>query len=189
MIQNEETKLNNEYFEYMYHLVSNNHNRKNKISYKKLLHYLHSVVFVPMMDMDDNRRLDGIDFRYRFAFENGYSDEYVDKYLGYRECSILEMMIALAFRVEEQITDNYIYGNRTGQWFWSMIISLGLNKMTDQNFDPAYCERVIDRFLERDYAPNGKGGLFTISEPIRDMRDVDIWCQFMWYLNEILEGE
>ena len=99
------------------------------------------------------------------------------------------MMIALAFRVEEQITDNYIYGNRTGQWFWSMIISLGLNKMNDQNFDPAYCERVIDRFLERDYAANGKGGLFTISEPVRDMRDVDIWCQFMWYLNEILEGE
>ncbi len=184
MIQSKEDKINNEYFEWMYHLVSNTVKKKNDISYRKLLYYLHSVIFVPKVEMDDSRRMDGIKFRYRFGYENGYPDEYIEQYLDTRDCTVLEMMISLAFRVEEGITDNYLYGNRTGQWFWSMIISLGLNKMTDDEFDPNYCERVIDNFINRKYDYNGKGGLFTVEHPYRDMRDVDIWCQFMWYLDE-----
>ena len=190
MIQNEEkSKLENEYFDWMYHLVGNDNKVRNRISYRKLLHYLNSVIFVPIIDMDDNRRVDGIDFRYRFAYEEGYPDSFIDLYFNDRDCSILEMMIALSYKVEEEITDNYLYGDRTGQWFWSMIISLGLNKMTDSLFDEKYCEEVVDRFMSRNYDYNGKGGLFTVQNPYRDMRDVDIWCQFMWYLNENLTEE
>ena len=177
----------NEYFEWMYHLVCNDI-KYNKLSYRKLLYFLHSVTFVPKLEMDDNRRMDGIDFRYRFGYENGYSDEYIKRYLDTRECSVLEMMIALAFRVEEQIMDNTLYGNRTGQWFWVMIVNLGLGSMDDLNFDTNYCNQVIDNLLSRNYEANGNGGLFRVNRPIRDMRDVDIWCQFMWYLNEN-EGE
>lgn len=190
MIQNDKkSKLENEYFDWMYHLVGNDNKVRNKISYRKLLSFLNSVIFVPMMDMDDNRRVDGIDFRYRFAYAEGYPDDYIDKYLNDRDCSVLEMMIALAFKVEEEITEDYIYGDRTGQWFWSMIISLGLNRMTDDIFDLQYCETVIDRFMARQYDYDGKGGLFTIQHPYRDMREVDIWCQFMWYLDENLMEE
>ena len=179
----------NEYFEWMYHLVCNTNKRKNDISYRKLLYYLHSVIFVPRLEMDDSRRIDGIKFRYRFGYENGYPDEYITEYLDNRDCSVLEMMVALAFKVEEDITYNYLYGNRTGQWFWSMIISLGLNKMTDENFDRAYCEDVIDTFLARQYDYDGKGGLFTLEHPHQNMQTVDIWCQFMWYLDENSEEE
>lgn len=185
MIHRTETdKIRDDYFNWMYHLVCNENRQRTKISYRKLLQFLHSVIFVPIIDMDDNRRVDGISFRYRFAFENGYPDAYIDEFLNDRDCSVLEMMIALAYRVEDDITDNYMYGNRTGQWFWSMIVNLGLNNMDDKNFDFNYCEKVIDRLLSRQYKPNGQGGLFILKHPLRDMRDVDIWCQCMWYIDE-----
>lgn len=173
----------NEYFEWMYHLVCGDL-KYNKLSYRKLLFFLHSVDFIPRLEMDDNRRVDGIDFRYRFGFESGYSDEYIKRYLDTRECSVLEMMTALAFRVEEQIMDNSLYGNRTSQWFWTMIVNLGLGGMDDLNYDEKYCLKIIDRFLSLRYDSDGNGGLFRLVNPKRDMRTVDIWCQFMWYLNE-----
>lgn len=184
MIQSQEHyRIVDEYFEWMYHLVSSDE-KYNKLSYRKLLYFLHSVSFYPRMEMDDNRRIDGIDFRYRFGYENGYSDEYIRRYLDTRECSVLEMMIALAFRVEEQIMSNTLYGDRTGQWFWMMIVNLGLGKMDDQNYDERYVAMVIDNFLSGRYSPNGDGGLFIVDHPAKSMPSVDIWCQFMWYLAE-----
>lgn len=186
MIQNIEN-ISNEYFEWMYHLVSNDSRAKNKISYRKLLIFLNTVAFSPSMEMDYNRLIDAVDFRYKFANENGYPNLYIKNIFDSNTCSVLEMMIALSYKVEEQITDNYLYGNRTGQWFWSMITSLGLNSMDDKAFDQNYCKYVLDIFMNRDYSPNGKGGLFTLERPYRDMRTVDIWTQFMWYLEEIKE--
>ena len=181
--------ISDEYFEWMYHLVCSDNSGRKKISYRRLLSFLHSVDYIPRLEMDDNRRVDGIDLRYHFGYENGYPDAYINMYLDDRNCSVLEMMVALACKVEQEITDDYIYGDRTSQWFWSMIISLGLNGMEDSKFDFNYCEKVIDNFLSQNYKPNGDGGLFTLEHPVRDMRDVDIWCQFMWYLNENLIEE
>ena len=101
-------------------------------------------------------------------------------------CSVLEMMIAMAYRGEEQIMDDYNYGDRTGQWFWNMLSSLGLSKMSDLYFDEAYVSDIINRFLNREYEPNGKGGLFTIENTEYDLREVDIWTQFMWYLEDFI---
>ena len=41
------------------------------------------------------------------------------------------MMIALAIRCEEHIMDDPDAGDRTGQWFWSMLVSLGLGSMDE----------------------------------------------------------
>ena len=83
--------------------------------------------------------------------------------------------------------DDPKYGNRTGQWFWNMIVNLGLSNMNDDNFDETYFNRVMQIFLNREYSPNGRGGLFTVKNSPADMRTVEIWYQFMWYLNEFLE--
>lgn len=186
MIQtNEYDQISNEYFEWIYHLVCSK--QYKKVSYRKLLCFLHSKTFYAIVPMDDNRRKDGISFRYRFGAENGYSNEHIEQYLDTRDCSVLEMIIALSFRVEEQLVSDFAYGDRTGQWFWNMIVSLGLGQMNDKKFDLEYCNHVIDIFLKREYSPNGKGGLFTLSNPPEDVRNVEIWCQFMWYLNEIID--
>lgn len=179
-------KLNNEYFEWMYQLVCNDQYYKN-LSYRKLLYFLHGTEFTYIVERDVNRAIDGVDFRYRFGYEFGYSRDVIEKYLDTRPCSVLEMMISLAFKIEERIMDDIDYGNRTGQWFWNMIVNLGLGAMCDSKFDRARAEEIIFRFLNRDYAPNGEGGLVTVKNPKYDMRSVEIWNQMMWYLDDFLD--
>lgn len=181
--------LQNEYFEWMYNLVCNDQYYNNRgMTYRKLLTRLHKIEFVYILEMDENRAIDGVEFRYRFGYEMGYPRNIIEQDLDIRPCSVLEMMIALAFGVEEHIMDDPSYGNRTGQWFWNMVVSLGLGKMTDDNFDRNYVDDVIDIFLRREYRPNGDGGLFIINNPRRDLRYVEIWHQCMWYLNDFLDN-
>jgi hypothetical protein len=172
--------LHDEYFNWLYSLVCDNH--YSRLSYRNLLLCLHYIEFYPIIDLDENRLQDGIDFRYRFGYEKDYSRGDIKQYLDDRPCSVLEMMVALAFRVEEQIMDDAEYGNRTGQWFWNMIVSLGLGQMSDANFRESHVHQIISRFLERRYEPNGRGGLFTVDDCPYDLRDMQIWSQFQWYL-------
>ena len=146
--------------------------------YHRLLDYLYNRDFYYIIDMDDNREADGIDLRYRFAYDNSYNSAMVASYLDSKPCSILEMITALIIRSEEML------GYRDGRWFCDMIRSLGLESMTDENFDQRYVDEVIDRFLNRKYERTGKGGLFTVTTRRQDLRDAEIWYQMCWYLKE-----
>lgn len=171
-----------EYFKWMYRLVVNDY--ANNLSYTKLLYFLYDTEFTYTISRDENRAIDGIDFRYRFGKEFGYSDEIIRNTIDTRPCSVLEMMIALASRLENTIMDDSDYGNRMGQWFWNMIVSLGLGSMNDSKFDKDYAEHVMYIFLNRQYKKNGEGGLFTLEKPHSNLRRVEIWYQAMWYLTE-----
>ena len=174
--------INDAYFEWMYELVCGNRFSKN-ISYRNVLMDLHNTDFVYSIRRDKGRAGDGVDLRYRFPHEQyGISD--VMRYIS-GPCSVLEMMLALAIRCEETIMDNPAYGDRTGQWFWGMMKSLGLGSMYDDLYDEDYVKMVIRRFLKRQYDPDGKGGLFTIRGCEEDLRDVEIWFQMLWYLDTI----
>lgn len=81
--------------------------------------------------------------------------------------------------------DDPEYGNRTGQWFWNMVNSLGLGSMTDDRYDAYSIDRTIEIFLDREYDADGQGGLFTVRHCDEDMRNVEIWTQLCWYLNDI----
>lgn len=168
--------VNNLYFEWLYNSVCEKRFPK-EVSYRKLLMYLHSIDFRYSITRDKNRAEDGVSLRYRFTYD---ADLYLDD-----PCSVLEMMIALAIRCEENIMDDPRFGNRTSQWFWGMIASLGLSNMTDDHFDKRFVSNVMERFLDREYEPNGKGGLFTIKNCDRDLRDIEIWIQLCWYLDSI----
>lgn len=178
-------ELNNRYFEWMCQLVLERRYSKGH-SYHKLLSFLHSIDFSYTIPMDGNREADGIDLRYRFGYENSYKDSMIAAYLDNRPCSVLEMMIALAIRCEENIMDDPDIGDRTSQWFWSMIANLGLSSMDDARYDEQYTDKIIERFLNRDYKRNGEGGLFTVKHSNRDLRNVEIWYQMCWYLDELV---
>lgn len=171
------------YFEWMYHLVCNDRYSK-KLSYRKLMHYLYNIDFYYIVPMDVNREDDGIELRYRFGYENSYDPKTIAVYLDIYPCSVLEMMIALSLRCEEHIMNDPEIGNRTGQWFWNMIVNLGLGSMTDEKFDMDYTERIIKMFLNREYKRDGEGGLFTVKNSQKDLRTAEIWYQMCWYLNE-----
>lgn len=156
-------------------------------SFMKLLSHLHFREFTYIHPMDENRYDDGIQLRRRFAlrYEDTHYQNYILNCLS-APCSVLEMMAALAIRCEETIMDDPAIGDRKRQWFWGMISNLGLGGMTDDRFDSEYVDAVIDRLLKREYEPNGAGGLFKVRNTTEDLRNVEIWFQLMWYLDEIV---
>ena len=171
----------NEYFEWLYQLVCGDR-YSNAISYKKLLAYLHHTEFTYLLSKDKNRAADGVDLRYRFSKEryHGHVPSYLDG-----PCSILEMMVALAIRCEETIMDDPKIGDRTSQWFWGMVTNMGLGYMSDNRFDERAAKEIIDRFLNRDYSQNGRGGLFTVRNCEYDLTNIEIWTQMLWFLDSI----
>lgn len=176
------TEIEIEYFEWMYNLVCSGRYAKAN-SYKKLLEYLHEIEFRYSIPKDENRETDGENLRSRFAYET-YSPESHDIIIDMlsRPCSILEMLIALAIRCED-IMDDPSVGDRTGQWFWKMIVNLGLGGMYDSRFDKKYVRDVINTFLKREYEPDGRGGLFRVKNCDHDLRKFEIWIQMLWYLD------
>lgn len=176
-------RIRDAYFNWIYDLVCGKRYSK-ETSYKKLLQHLHDIEFYWINQRDSDRAEDGIDLRYRFCQIHGIDIRDVDGLDDY-PCSVLEMMVALAIRCEESIMDNIDIGDRTGQWFWGMIVSLGLGAMMDSRYDEEHVYFIIDNFLRRDYSPDGRGGLFTIVDCEDDLRNVSIWCQLCWYLDSI----
>lgn len=176
--------IRDEYFDWLYELVCDGKYAK-AISYRKLFEFLHETEFVYSIPRDQNRAEDGIDLRWRFVCDT-YIPEYADEILEDLDspCSVLEMMVALAITCEN-IMDDPAFGNRTSQWFWEMIVNLGLGGMSDSRFNRLQAEESIVRFLNREYEPDGKGGLFTIDNCDRDLRNVEIWYQLCWYLDSI----
>ena len=177
-------ELNNLYFDWIYQLVC----KGRRKPYRKLLMFLHSVEFIYSLPMDENRAEDGVDLRYRFGYEQKIERRDIKKYLCNRPCSVLEMMVALAMKCEEHIMANPEFGDRLDKWFWIMISNLGLLSMNDSRFDKDHALKIIDIFLNREYSRNGEGGLFIIQNPRRDLRNVEIWYQMCWYLNEFLKN-
>lgn len=178
-----EKKLKTIYFDWLVELVCEQHD-PNHTSYQKLLRFLNNNEFIFSIAMDENRYADGMYLRYRFTYEHPEYKRETDLYLD-GPCTVLEMMVALALRCEENIMDDPEYGNRTGQWFWNMIVSLGFGGMTDYNFDEPKARIILKKFLHRNYRPNGRGGLFTIKHSDIDLRSIEIWHQLCLYLNTI----
>ena len=92
--------LQREYFEWMYNTVSAKRFAKEN-SYRKLLSYLHTVPYTWLLDDDSNRAGDGEEgLRWQFAYSNHIT---VNHELD-GPCSVLEMILAMAYRCEEIMT-------------------------------------------------------------------------------------
>ena len=175
-----EDKVKNDYFDWMYDMMCEGRFAKT-ITYRQLFRFLHDVEFTYFVPHDENRAKDGISLRYKYCVLNNCKDL---EYCLDGPCSILEMMVALASRCEETMDDPGM-GDRTGQWFWGMIVSLGLGGQLDNRYDARVVDDILDRFLDREYEPDGSGGLFTIEDCHRDLRDVEIWNQMWWYIDTL----
>ena len=161
-------------------------------SYWNLLFYLlHRPFYWPnYIPLDENRAVDGLRLRDQYTDTYGGADE-INEALGFDRCSWLEMMIALCIRLEDEVMSNSRIGNRTGDWFWAAITNLGLNHMTDRNFNADIVDACLQRFESRDYNSDGSGGgMYVLSNPLpdRDMRG-EIWYQLNWYMTEVLQEE
>lgn len=176
-------EIKEEYFNFLYDIVRDSYHR----NYNELLSRLHSVPFEVLVERDSNRASDGVYLRYSFCRKAGYDLDIAEFVLD-GPCTVLEMMVALAKRMEEDILWDPTYGNRTPVWFWEMIENLGLDDCCDGEFDKEKFDRTIDILLSRSYFSDGFGGLFPLKIAKYDQRRVEIWYQMQQYLAEHFEN-
>lgn len=156
-------------------------------SWRILAKTLHEIPFFSIVEHDDNRGYDGMELREEYLRTTNYP-----KYLTLDgECSVFEMLVALARRMSFESCDPYHSvddDEDTDKWFHELIQNLGLDEFDDENFYDLEgdwkVEKIIDQMLNRRYMTNGVGGLFPLKQPKEDQRDVEIWGQMCAYLTE-----
>lgn len=154
-------------------------------NYQKLLWKLYSTDFYYELEYDKNRAADGMYLRKIFSREYQMPFILVDANGQERPCSVLEMMVALARKAEDDIMHDPDVGDRTGHWFWVMLENLGLDIYDDYGYYEGRVNQILDVFMHHRYAPNGGGGgMFSVRKCCRDMRKTDLWWQLNAYFEE-----
>lgn len=164
----------------------------NGNTYYDLAHVLHKIEFYSVIPLDENRAKDGL--RLRDTWLLALRDEAEELGLGcpnygqdfFKEpCSVFEMLVALAVRLESDIMQDDSIGPRAHLWFWAMLHNIGLDEFHDYaSFtldDVTYRVNIV---LDRVYNPDGSGGLFPLKEPTSNQMFVDIWWQGQAWLRE-----
>lgn len=173
---NNETHL--AYLDYLTSLVCDEYHTRY---YSRLLTMLFETTFAPTnYGLDCNRAADGLSMRRAYAVANS-----IDIYELRGACSVMEMMVALACRMEQDYMSDLEYGDRTGQWFWYMIQSMGLINMDDGRFEEDVAYSIIQNMLHHRYTSDGRGGLFYVKNCVRDLRRDEIWTQMNQYMISI----
>lgn len=162
--------------------------------YSYLCSILHEVSYRPMLEMDDNRWHDGVQYRWDYAYsvERGSVNEaelaagYLDDCLG--DCTVLELMLSMAEKMRYETADS-MYEAGVGKWFEELIGNLGLDIYTNRELtenENAYfeAEGIVQRFVYRKYDWNGEGGLFPLRFAREDQRKVELIIQMNNYLAE-----
>ena len=160
------------YFQWMYEISG--------VRDERILLHLFRIPFTYVLREDANREADGIDLRYRFGIENHIPQPIIASQIDNWPCSVLEMMIALTFRIGETVSGFTNESQEIKKIFHAMLDSLGIGK----RYRESEIDRAIDRFIHRRYSFNGKGGLFTLVDCPHDMKNIDIWRQAMQWVNE-----
>lgn len=147
--------------------------------YTKLMELLHESPFLVYIDRDDDRVEDGKALRDDYCSENRIPIYLFD----YEECTVLEMLVGLAIRVDNEWTGDP--GEEHPEViFWEMLKNLGLDRYSNGRFrkDPAI--NILGRWIKREFERDGKGSIFPLKEPYYDQTQVEIWKQMQEYVGE-----
>lgn len=156
--------------------------------YDELMHDLYICPFEAYVAGDENRIEDVYRLHELFASENSIPKNEVDRAVSNLPVSLLEVMLAMAYRCENDIMGDG-ETDRLSAWFFDMLCCAELDDMTDDNYDPVYVEFVLERIIGRTYEKNGRGGLFIVNRPTRDLRKTELWYQMCWHLSELVEDD
>lgn len=156
--------------------------------YSQVLDQMYHTEFISMIANDDNRVADGLDLRNKFAEKVGEHLFYVLEDVP-SFCSVLEMMIALAIRLEDNVLFDPVEGDRTAKWFWIMADNLGVTEYSDDVYDAKNVEKILTTFVTRSYSKSGQGGLFPVKMTTFDMKNVEIWYQANYFFREYFRSK
>lgn len=149
--------------------------------YSKLLFKLFKTEFTWSLEYDENRAADGLSFRRIFQQEHQNLPKN-SHFWPISGCSVLEMLLGMAKRCEDELIYSPEKGDQTGAFFQIMIRNLGLDIYDDYWFFEDDVDDILSRFLTRNYGPNGEGNVFILKHA--DPRKIDLWLQLNLYLRE-----
>lgn len=156
--------------------------------YSYLINYLCNTEYYICLEDDENITAYGDQLRYRFQIEHEIDDESMIKYFSDIPCSVFEVLVGLSIDIENDIMSDSNYGDRTSQWFWTMLDNLGLIKMTNSNFNQQETRERLETFMNRNYSCDGSnGGLFVVKSCPYDLATIGVWQQVSWYLTEFTQ--
>ena len=167
--------MESRYFERLIDLIHANDSPYNE--YFSLLGVLDSREFYYTLANDRDRARDALALR-----ESLNSDRK-------GKPTVLETMIAMAKRCEDDVVGGGERIDRTAEWFWEMVDNMGLSDQNDDNFNGIIVNKRITNMLDRKYDRHGKYGLFYVKFPPKDLRDVSLWYQMNWHVSEIIIGD
>lgn len=180
------TNVEVRYFDWLYGQIGTLTDRNPLHSHWLLAEQLANKEFKWFIPNDDNREADGKQLRVIYS----QTMEPFDHEAVFDEpCSMLEMFIALAARVNYEAQGLGI-ADSTFEWFWLFMDNLGLRIYTDEaylNFGhdiEKHVDKTVNAFLERRYGRDGVGGLFPLKRATNDQRKTELWYQASAYLLE-----
>lgn len=104
-------------------------------------------------------------------------------------CSVFEVLVTLAYQWEHRYGYDNDIGDQIPVWFAEMLKNAGLDSFNDLSWSYdaiIITDDIISRILDRQYAPNGIGGLFPLKNPVPgfDARELGLLDQLAHYINE-----
>lgn len=180
-----------QYFRWLYSQVGFINNPDPHYGYILLAEQLHKKEFIWTVPNDDNRAEEGRRLRDEFLEQAplrkndwfGRSRD-VDSWLN-EPCSMLELLIVLSRQLAFQ---TYIDGvtNLAGDWFYQLLENLNI-RISDEVYNEHLAHEINDALevvINRTYSSDGQGGLFPVSNPQKDFRNVELWFQMSSYVLE-----
>jgi len=162
------------------------------IGYKPLFDILQEIEFywsnkTKELSMDKNRSNDGLQLRHEFMeeripstlrvkFRDGRDISMRDYFNGmlFEDCTVLEMMVALARRMKHHVSERDI-----DIIFMDMLCNLGLD---DQDtWDKYEVYDTIEFMMDRKYGKTGKGSMFPCNRRGFNLNEMEIWRQANLY--------
>lgn len=163
-----------DYLRYLKHFLHSEEYPKDEW----VLDFLFTIPYHWSIELDENLAYWGLKIRETYAEFS--TDQEVFGYLD-GMCSVLEMLMALAIRLEQEIMHEPDLGDRAYIWFWTMINKLRL----DDAVDIHQANGIVQSLLNRTYNPNGDGSVcgVLLRHPA-DLRTVDFWYQMSYWAEE-----
>ena len=173
------------------HARSRSPNTDDK-TYFMLALKMHTTRFKAYIPNDDNRIGDARKLRVWFAQIHSAFDNY--DAIDTEGCSMLEMMIALAQRIDRDVMMGIDDPDRSIKWFWEMMDNCGLSTYTDDKFNEFHSDnrantddmvtQTLTCINDRTYDYKGFGGLFPLDNAVGNAPEMELWMQMQAYFME-----
>lgn len=148
------------------------------VVYADALDVMFAIEFYEIIPNDINRVVDGLELRDEYRSEFNLEPKTI-----LDNCSVLEMMVALARRMNN-IGYDYTNPDKTAIWFWMMFSNMGLDVYTGRltTVERRNVGCIIDNMVEREYTSNGADGLFPMYPAPFDSRKTELWYQMQSWI-------